>query len=85
MQAATLEEFQQHHLLGQGAYASTYFGLHSPTNLGVALKIYIFNEKNHLKEAIEGEVRILKKISHPNIVKLFQYFAPANKCILVLE
>ena len=85
MASASLDDFRMENLLGKGAYASTYLGIHTPTGLGVAMKVYVFNEKNHLKEAIESEVRILKKLNHPNIVKLYQCFEKEKKTVLVLE
>jgi serine/threonine protein kinase len=85
METANLDDFRMENLLGKGAYASTYFGTHITTGLGVAMKVYTFNEKNHLKDAIDSEVKILKKLNHPNIVKLFQCFEKEKKTVLVLE
>lgn len=85
MEDALFEDFSQGQLLGKGAYASTYLGIHSSTNLGVAMKIYVYNDKNHLRSSIESEVCLLKKLDHPNIVKLYQAYDQPNKSILILE
>lgn len=85
MKESSLEDFSMQHLLGKGAYASTYLGIHTSTNLGVAMKVYIYNDKNTLRESIESEVSILMKLNHPNVVKLYAAFDKPNKSILVLE
>lgn len=85
MKASTQDDFLMQHLLGKGAYASTYFGVHTGTKVAVAMKVYVYNEKNTLKNSIESEVSILSKLSHPNVVKLYHAFEVPNKSILVLE
>lgn len=82
---AKFEDFSQQSLLGKGAYASTYLGIHNDTGLGVAIKLYQFSEKNVLKDNIASEIAILKKLSHSNIVRLYQHYEMSRKCILVLE
>lgn len=82
---ARFEDFSQQSLLGKGAYASTYLGVHNQTGLGVAIKLYQFSEKNVLKDSIDSEVKILKKLSHANIVRLYQHYELSKKSILVLE
>jgi len=60
--------------LGKGAYAVVKNALHKHTNKKMAIKIY---EKFRLsdpqrKSSVNREIVILKKIDHPNIVKLFE-------------
>lgn len=85
LDGAQMEAFSQEHLLGKGAYASTYFGVHKESSLGVAMKIYTYSEKNLLKSSIDSEIAILKKLNHPNIVKLFHYCEKPGKAVLFLE
>lgn len=85
LEGSPIEAFNQEYLLGKGAYASTYFGVHKETNLGVAMKVYTYSEKNLLKSSIDSETRILKKLNHPNIVKLFHYWEKPGKSVLFLE
>lgn len=85
LEGAPLEAFTMQHLLGKGAYASTYFGVHLATNLGLAMKVYTYSEKNLLKSSIDSEINILKKISHPNIVRLFHHCEKPGKTVLCLE
>lgn len=85
LEGATLEAFTMQHLLGKGAYASTYFGVHVESNLGVAMKVYTYSEKNLLKTSIDSEISILKKLDHPNIVRLFHHCERPGKTVLILE
>lgn len=60
--------------IGKGAYAIVKQALHKPTNRKMAVKIY---EKSKLldpqrKSSVKKEIQILKKIDHPNIVKLHE-------------
>jgi MAP/microtubule affinity-regulating kinase len=60
--------------LGKGAYAVVKNAVHKQTNKKMAIKIY---EKFRLsdpqrKSSVNREIVILKKIDHPNIVKLFE-------------
>jgi serine/threonine protein kinase len=60
--------------LGKGAYAVVKAGIHKPTNLKVAIKIF---DKIKLmdpvkKTVVKKEIDILKITNHPNIVKLYE-------------
>lgn len=60
--------------LGKGAYSIVKRAVHNPTSKKVAIKIY---EKFRIidpqrKEAIKREIQILRKLEHPNIIKLFE-------------
>jgi hypothetical protein len=82
---ATIEDFSVQHLLGKGAYASTFFGQHLATGVGVALKVYTYSEKNLLRDSIDSEVRILRRLNHPNVVRLYHHCEQPGKAVLVLE
>jgi hypothetical protein len=82
---STLEDYLMMNLLGKGAYASTFLAQHKATGASVAMKIYTYNDKNHLKESIESEIKILGKVVHPNVVKMHQWFDRPNKTIICLE
>jgi serine/threonine protein kinase len=60
--------------IGRGAYGSVRDGIHKPTGHKVAIKVY---EKYKLidpqrKRCLQKEIKVLSKLSHPNIVKLFE-------------
>ena len=69
-----IEDYQMGKELGKGAYAIVKNALHKPSKLKIAIKIY---DKYKLhdpqrKSSVNREIMILKKIDHPNIVKLFE-------------
>jgi serine/threonine protein kinase len=52
----------------------------------VALKKIIFNSKNKkARSIVEREIDTLKKIDHPNIIKLLDFKIKETKATLVLE
>lgn len=85
LKASKFEEFAVGNLIGQGAYATSYSAYHNPTGVSVAFKVYTFGEKPVLKNAIDTEERLLRKIHHPNIVRLYSRFDRQNKTYFVLE
>ena len=85
--AGCLEEFTLGKLLGTGAYASVKLAVSKTEGKKFALKIY---EKYRLtdpskKKNVAREIEILKKIDHPNIVKMFEVVETPKQLHLVLE
>jgi len=63
--------FQKKHQLGQGTYGSVFMGQDKANGDIVALKrINTEQEENGFPITAIREVKILKALSHPNIVKL---------------
>ena len=60
--------------IGTGAFGKVRRAVHTPTGRPVAVKILNKNKIVTQKDAqrIEREIKILKKISHPNLLKLLQ-------------
>ena len=85
LRTSKFEEFVVGSLIGQGAYATSYSAYHNPTGVSVAFKVYTFGEKPVLKNAIDMEERLLRKLQHPNIVRLYTRFDRQNKTYFVLE
>ena len=82
-----LEEFTLGKLIGTGAYASVKLAVSKTEGKKFALKIY---EKYRLtdpskKKNVAREIEILKKIGHPNIVKMFEVIETPKQLHLVLE
>ena len=72
--------------LGRGAHAKVKLGLNKTDNNLYALKIR--NERVRVAEAaVRKEVAILKKLSHPHVLKLHEVIddTVSNELILVLE
>lgn len=73
--------------LGQGAYAVVRLGLHKLLNQKIAVKIY---EKIKLMEpnrrkSVKREMKIMEKLDHPNIAKLYEAFESHKQVFLIME
>ncbi len=73
--------------LGEGAYAVVKQGFHKSTGRKVAIKIY---EKykisgGHRKSSVDREIRLLKTLSHENIVKLYETIDTPKQLYLIQE
>jgi MAP/microtubule affinity-regulating kinase len=68
-------------LIGQGAYAVVKEATHKKTGKKVAIKIY---DKYKLldpqrKKSVNREIRILQRLNHPHIVKLYEVIDTAKQ------
>eukprot|EP00359_Climacostomum_virens_P003916 CAMPEP_0204901482 /NCGR_PEP_ID=MMETSP1397-20131031/3106_1 /ASSEMBLY_ACC=CAM_ASM_000891 /TAXON_ID=49980 /ORGANISM="Climacostomum Climacostomum virens, Strain Stock W-24" /LENGTH=417 /DNA_ID=CAMNT_0052069847 /DNA_START=219 /DNA_END=1472 /DNA_ORIENTATION=+ len=82
-----IEEYTVGRQLGQGAYATVKYAVHKRTNRKVAVKTY---DKVRLldpsrKKSVHREIKILSKLEHPHIVKLFETIDAPRQLHLVLE
>ena len=73
--------------LGEGAFGSVRLGINKQTGEKVAIKIL---EKSKLvkyedKIRIEREIQILKKLRHPNIVRLYSIIETEKQILLIME
>ena len=84
---STEETYEIGKQLGQGAFATVKEAFNKKNLNQYALKIYekfhFFNSQN--RSNVDREISILKKLSHPNIVKLHEVIETSNKLILVQE
>jgi len=81
-------------LLGKGAYGNVYESRNPTFNNKVAMKIIkknredldeINNDLNkNENEYIKSEINILKKLSHPNIVKIYEFYESDN-CFYIIN
>ena len=73
--------------LGSGAYAIVKSSVHKTTGQTVAIKIY---EKYKLassqrKSCVNREVRVLKNINHPHIVKFYDVIETPKEVYIIME
>jgi len=82
-----IEDYAIGNQLGHGAYAVVKSGVHKESNRPVAIKVY---EKYKLissqrKNCVNREIRILKKLDHQNIVKLYEIIDTSRQLYLIME
>jgi calcium-dependent protein kinase len=80
------EDYDLHEVLGQGAYAQVRRAIDKRTGETRAIKILY---KRSLCPSEEGtpplELRILKSLDHPNILRLFQVYEDRTRFYIVTE
>ena len=84
---ATMNDFEVIEITGKGAYSTVKKAINTKTREMVALKIY---EKRKLpseamKNNILREIKILKSLNHPNVVKIIACINTEPSIIIVLE
>jgi len=83
----TLDDYMNIKVIGKGAYAEVKEGINEGTKEKVALKFY---KKSLLKDTMKKsnvirEIRILEKLDHPNIMRIFDCMEDSKNVIIVLE
>lgn len=72
--------------LGRGAFAVVWKAQHRQTTQEAAVKeIDVEKLNSRLRQSLESEVSILKRVSHNNIVKLYQVIEEGTKLYLIME
>lgn len=80
------EDYEITHIIGKGATAIVKLATHKEKKTNVVFKIY---EKanitpTHMK-ALRAEIRIMKKLDHPHIIKLYDVVESESQIMLCLE
>ena len=66
-------------MLGNGPFGCVYEAKNSIFGNSVAMKVIKKDKKNEFDEQeIRNEIDILKKLSHPNIVKIYEFYISEN-------
>lgn len=73
--------------IGKGSYSFVYHGKHIHTNQEVAIKkINISLSDKNIVQNIKSEIAIMKTLTHPNIVKLYEeIYDEYNNIYLIME
>ncbi|KAF8719278.1 hypothetical protein HU200_023977 [Digitaria exilis] len=82
-----LGRYELGRVLGHGTFAKVYHARHADTGETVAIKV-LDKEKalrNGLVPHIKREIAILRRVRHPNIVRLFEVMATKSKIYFVME
>eukprot|EP01119_Soliformovum_irregulare_P005500 TRINITY_DN17257_c0_g1_i1.p1 TRINITY_DN17257_c0_g1~~TRINITY_DN17257_c0_g1_i1.p1 ORF type:complete len:311 (+),score=54.57 TRINITY_DN17257_c0_g1_i1:47-934(+) len=71
--------------LGKGSYATVFRAVNKITGESVAIKQMIKKSMNDVNKVKAREIAVMKKIQHPNAVKLFDVFEDERNIYLILE
>ena len=73
-------------VLGNGSYGKVYKAQNIITENLVAIKSIIKKKDNQLEDIdIKNEIDVLKKLSHPNIVKIYEFYDIKDNYYLITE
>ena len=83
----TLTEYDIKGVLGKGTFSKVKLGINKITREKVAIKIIdkqlFLNKNNYIR--IKREIYILKKASHPNIIKVFDIKEDIKNYYIIME
>lgn len=73
--------------IGKGSYAVVKLATHKETMQKCAIKIYSNKslEDQNLRKNVKREIKILKKIDHPNVVKFYEEIRGKHNLYIVME
>jgi serine/threonine protein kinase len=86
--ATTLDFYKLGKLIGKGAFGKVILGTHKLTGMHVAIKTIdkeAIRKSEHNKRKVFQEIYILKKIRHPNIVRILEVFESKKHVLIVME
>lgn len=81
------DKYEVGRLLGCGAFAKVYYARDARTGHSVAVKAVSKRrvELSHLEAQIKREVTIMRRLRHPNIIRLHEVLATKTKIYFVIE
>ena len=77
------ENYKKLKLIGRGSYGSVYKVQNKNTDTIRAMKT--LQKYNSNEEEIINEISILKKLDHPNIIKIFEFYSNSDSYSLITE
>jgi serine/threonine-protein kinase ULK2 len=82
----TIGQWRIQFTIGSGSFAIVHLARHSVTAQFAAVKEINLDKLNtKLRQSLDSEISILKRISHPNIVKLYEVIPQDSHLFLVME
>ena len=72
-------------ILGQGSFGTVYLVKHKILNNFFAMKVIKKINKSDKDDVLMNEINILRKMDHPNIVKIHDFYITSTEYILVTE
>ncbi|XP_043657435.1 calcium/calmodulin-dependent protein kinase type 1 isoform X2 [Drosophila teissieri] len=85
-QVSIEEKYNLHGLLGTGAFSEVRLAeSKDPPGEHFAVKIIDKKALKGKEESLENEIRVLRRLTHPNIVQLLETYEDKSKVYLVME
>ena len=82
----TFYDYHKIKLLGQGSFGTVYLVKNKKLNNNFAMKIIEKSSNDEEKEdEIKNEINILRKLDHPNILKINDFFSTKKEYFLITE
>ncbi|XP_021348036.1 aurora kinase A-like [Mizuhopecten yessoensis] len=83
----SLQDFDIGRPLGKGKFGNVYLAREKSTKYIVAIKVLFKSQlqKSGVEHQLRREIEIQSHLSHPHILRLFQYFHDKTRVFLVLE
>ena len=82
-----IEDYILLETIGKGTFGKVKLGIHKPTKQEVAIKI--FEKKNFTSSKdllyFKKEISILKKLNHPNIIKIYNKIEDSSNYYIIME
>ena len=73
-------------ILGQGSFGTVYLAKNKKLNSNFAMKIIQKSDKDSKREGnLMNEINFLRKLDHPNILKINDFYSTKNEYIIITE
>ena len=80
------KKYKPKRMIGNGSFGSVYEAKNTIFGNTVAMKVIKKDKENELDEQeIRNEIDILRKLSHPNIVKIYEFYISENHYYIITE
>lgn len=71
--------------LGIGAFSKVKLAVHQPTGQKVAIKIMNRNKMKDMEDKVWRELKVMKLVAHPHIVRLYEVIETSTDIYMVME
>jgi len=77
--------YDRRSILGEGRFAVVWSAVHKTSQKEVALKMISRAKVFGREDIVENELRIMRSVNHPNIIKLIEDFENDDNITLAME
>ena len=82
------ESFTVSKMIGKGSFAKVYQAVKKENNIPYAIKAFskaYMSQQSKGIESLLNEIKVMRKLNHPNIVKLYEVHETTNSIYFVLD